>query len=227
MTTIRSVARWLSAHAAAVMPARRRFWAEGMLHEPEHIENEGAALRWAMGAVFTAYLERATQICGALPVRVLLAFPMLFVATQAAFAQCMTLAWRCHWMRYLDAAGSLTPGDDFRRFVPLMEFVPAWYIAGGIAAAVLILIAVVAHLRGRRSGLVLFVAGVGLSLGIEWLVTLLPGYTAASSRVFGFQDVNAVRDWVIPAAARLLPLCLAVLLWLGSRNPAGKPAQED
>lgn len=227
MMTIRSLTQWLAAHAAAVMPARRGFWAEGMLHEIEHITGDRAALRWAIGAVFTAYIERATEFCGARPVRVLLSIPMLFVATQAAFAQCMTLAWRFHCNAYLVLAGGMAQGDNFHRFIPLMNFVPNWYLAGGITAALLILIAVFVHLRGRRSSVAFFVAGVVLSFGVEWSVTLLPGYVQASGQVYNFQDANAMRDWVIPIAGWLLPLCLAVLVWLAARNGTNQTAQTE
>ena len=184
----------------------------------EQIAGGRAQVPWMFGKKFSVWMQRATKACATLPVRVLLAVAMFFVATQAAFAQCLTLAWRLHWAWYLAWAGGMTPGDDFRRFIPLMEFVPVWYVAGGLAAALLILIAILELLRGRRAGFGFYVAGLFLSLSIEWLVTQLPGFAAAASRVYDFQVAHAMRDWVIPVAGKLFPLGLGFFVWLSARS---------
>ena len=55
----RSLARGFARHALAVMPPGRRPWALGMLAELEHIEDDGAALAFGLGAVWAGYAECA------------------------------------------------------------------------------------------------------------------------------------------------------------------------
>jgi hypothetical protein len=49
----------LATHASRVLPAHRADWARAMTSEIEHLSQDSAALRWAAGAVFASYLERA------------------------------------------------------------------------------------------------------------------------------------------------------------------------
>jgi hypothetical protein len=99
--------------------------------------------RRAARSVWRTYLERGTAFCGSTPVRVFLTLPILFVASQAVFAQCMTLASRAQAQQVLEQMGARTPGDDYRRFIPLMELMPAWYLVAGFVAGILILAAAV------------------------------------------------------------------------------------
>src|SRR5271170_4895034 len=48
----------LMRHARHVLPRNRSLWAEAMLHEIDHIENERSALSWAFGCVLASYSER-------------------------------------------------------------------------------------------------------------------------------------------------------------------------
>src|ERR1019366_3841994 len=113
MSLRRDVSRALVSHARMVLPENREFWAAGMINELAHIDDDGAALRWAMGGVMTAYLERASAVFGSAPVRGLLLLPLLFEVTQAVFAQTMTLAWRLGATGLLGVMGEQTPGDDY------------------------------------------------------------------------------------------------------------------
>jgi hypothetical protein len=53
--------RWATAlaqHAVCVMPAARASWAEAMRRELDHIADDPAALRWALGSVLVSYRAR-------------------------------------------------------------------------------------------------------------------------------------------------------------------------
>ena len=56
---IRSLARRLVRHTLDVMPPAQRPWALGMTAELEHIEDDGAALAFALGAVWASYRQGA------------------------------------------------------------------------------------------------------------------------------------------------------------------------
>lgn len=218
MNPIRQLAKALGRHARFIMPADRAFWAEALRNELAHIDDDGAALRWAFGGVMTSYLERATSLFASTPTRALLVLPTLFVATQDAFAQLMTLAWRLHATGYLEFAGAITPGDDYRRFIPLMDAMPAWYLVGGFVAGLLTVAAAIQLLLRGRSATLLFIAGVAIAGLAEACIHLVPGYDPAMRQVFHFQNVNPMRDLVIPIAAQLLPICLAGAIWLAARG---------
>jgi hypothetical protein len=55
----RNLSRSLTRHALAVMPPGRRPWALGMMAELDHIEEDGAALAFALGALWAGYAEAA------------------------------------------------------------------------------------------------------------------------------------------------------------------------
>lgn len=54
----RRAARRLAAHAAQMLPRERADWARAMRREIDHVPEDGAALRWALGCVAASYLER-------------------------------------------------------------------------------------------------------------------------------------------------------------------------
>ena len=218
MSLVREVSRVLVSHARMVMPESRAFWAAGMVNELDHIEDDGASLRWAMGGVMTAYLERASEVFGSAPVRGLLMLPLLFEVMQAVFAQTMTLAWRLGATGVLGVMGAQTPGDDYHRFIPLLQLVPDWYVASGFLAGALVLASAVQLMRRRRSAVILFAAGIVVGLVAETLVHRVAGYNDAARQVFQFEDVRSMRDLVIPIAAQLMPVLIALSLWLATRG---------
>ncbi len=58
MNLSRWVATTLMHHAIQMLPRDRTLWAQAMLCEIDHISDDRAALRWALGCVFTGYAER-------------------------------------------------------------------------------------------------------------------------------------------------------------------------
>ena len=44
------------------------------------------------------------------------------------------------------------------------------------------------------------------------------GYNDAARQVFQFKDVRTMRDLVIPITAQLVPIFIAILLWLATRG---------
>jgi len=218
MRVSRKISWVLLSHARMVMPQGRAFWAAGMVNELDHIDDDGEALRWAVGGVMTAYLERASAFFGSAPVRGLIMLPLLFEVMQAVFAQTMTLAWRLGATGVLGVMGAQTPGDDYHRFIPLLRLVPDWYVAAGFIAGALVLASAVQLLRKRPSAVILFIAGIVVGLVAESLVHTVPGYNEAARQVFQFKDVRTMRDMVIPIAAQLMPVCIACGLWLATRG---------
>ena len=214
----RRFARALAQHAVSVMPESRRFWAAGMANEMEHIEETGAALKWALGAVFASYLELATSVFGSVPVRVLLALAMLFEVFDAILAQSMIVAWRTNSEWFSTTLGSFTPGDDFHRFIPLMQIIPAWYLACGFVAGALFLGSAVQLVRRRPSAVLLFLGAVALQAASEAAVRLVPGYQEAAQLVWHFNNTNAFRDVLVPLVHIMSPIMLAVGLWLAVRG---------
>ena len=58
MSSLRRVAISTVQHATRVLPGEYAAWADAMLSEVRHIDDDRAALRWAMGCVITCYTQR-------------------------------------------------------------------------------------------------------------------------------------------------------------------------
>jgi hypothetical protein len=114
--------------------------------------------------------------------------------------------------------GAQTPGDDYHRFIPLLQMVPNWYVAAGFAAGGLVLASAVQLMRRRSSAVILFVAGIVVGLVAETLVHRVPGYSDAARQVFQFKEMRTMRDLVIPITAMLMPVFIACGLWLATRG---------
>lgn len=218
MNLRRRLAIALSRHARMMMPEGRSFWAAGMENEIPNIEDHSAALRWAAGALYTACLECASAFCGATAFRAILVLPLLFQAFQTIFAASLTLAWRVQSAGYLAQLGSFAAGGDYRRFVPLMQLVPDWYLVLCFAACTLILMSTVQLLRRRPSAFLLFGGAVGLEALAETMWHRVPGYAVTAQQVFSFPVPNSFRDVVVPAVNILLPTFMCLTIWLATRG---------
>lgn len=95
----RRIAVLLAQHASRVLPRARSArspWAEAMRRELDYIEDDRAALRWAIGCVtasYTAQLVAVLRFCGRLLSRPLLAAGML-LSVALALAHANDLANR-------------------------------------------------------------------------------------------------------------------------------------
>jgi hypothetical protein len=97
MTLARRLARHLAErllrHVAAVMPAHRRDWAQGMRAELAAIDEAGPALAFAAGCAWTAYQQRMSPMRIALfTARLAVAVVSLLTAAAHAFAPLNMLA---------------------------------------------------------------------------------------------------------------------------------------
>jgi len=215
MSPARRLARALARWAARLMPPGRQPWATAMLAEVDGIEDDGAALAWAVGCLITGCKERigAMDVLRSVWMRWLL---VLFIAHQAfevLFAPAMILAWRAHALGLTQALGRSTPGDDYRRFVPLMDATPDWMIGLAIVAGGLYLVSAWRLLLDRRGAFVLFAVAFGLELASMGAKYVIPGYAELSHATFTFPEPNIRRDVLIPTALALLPALLALALW--------------
>jgi hypothetical protein len=57
----RRLAASLARHAARILPGARSPWADAMRRELDYIEDDPAAVRWALGCVLASYRTRLTQ----------------------------------------------------------------------------------------------------------------------------------------------------------------------
>jgi hypothetical protein len=55
---VAAIAMKLAQHASSVLPGARSPWAEAMRRELDYIEDDAAALRWALGCVLASYKAR-------------------------------------------------------------------------------------------------------------------------------------------------------------------------
>lgn len=212
---MRRLAFALLGHAALIMPSTRSPWAAAMKHEIHHIDRDFEALTWAAGCVAASYVERSRlmNLIQTWGVRSLLALLVFGRAVDLLFATALTLAYR---LRYLDVArflGGFTPGDDYRRFIPLMEATPLWLHGLWIAGSVLCLVTAWELLRNRRAAFLAFAAAWIAGAAGEFINCTMPEYRA----VFSFSEPQFTRDYLIPIARALVPVLVAAALWAHSR----------
>ena len=158
---LRQCALALVAHAARVLPASRSPWAEAMRNEVHHIEGDGKAFRWAAGCVLAGYVERSrvSALLRTWQARGLLSLLILTQALSFLFATALTAAYRLRSLRLAAFLGGFTPGDDYRRFIPLMEATPFWLHALWVAASVSFLVSAWLLLKNRPAAFSAFAAG--------------------------------------------------------------------
>jgi len=217
-SSLRRLANVLVSHAVRVMPPARRGWADAMAGEVSHVDNDRRALRWALGCVLAAHGERIRELhmMDLLIVRVAVALLILFKAFGAAFATAMTVAYKMNQLGVTESFGKMTPGDDYRRLIPLMEAVPAWLHALWVAAALCYLAAIVGLLTRQRLAYVAVVVGLGLELA----GTLLERPIIEAVGVRANPNPSVLAQFLQFG----LPLLVAVAAWYGSRPQAGRLA---
>jgi len=212
----RRIALALMGHAARVLPSARAPWAGAMQNEIHHIESDFDALMWAAGCVLAGYVERS-RVMSVLDSDVARALVALLIGGEALsmlFATVLTAAWRMHDLEDAAFLGAFTPGDDYRRFIPLMDATPWWIHALWVSAAVLFVVSAIQLLRQRRAAFALFGAAWILGTVGNLISQSMPEYREA----FAFPAPMFLRDYFIPAVTALVPVFIAAALWAHSRR---------
>lgn len=212
---MRRLAFALLDHAGLVLPSSHSSWADAMKHEIHHINGDFEALTWAAGCVVASYVERSrlVNLIQTRGVRLLLALLILGQAAGLLFATALTIAYRLHYLGVARSLGAFTPGDDYRRFIPLMDATPWWLHGLLIAGSMLYLLAGRELLRNRRTAFLLFAAAWIAGAAGELIRHAMPEYRAA----FSFPTPRFKRDILIPTTQALVPVLVAAVLWARRR----------
>ena len=128
------------------------------------------------------------------------------------FATVLTLVYRVSALGAAERLGQLTPGDDYSRLIPLMAAVPPWLHGLWVLAAALYLMAIVGFALRRGSAHVLVLA----ALGIEFVANELGRPIVAATGVIVNPKPSVLAGVMFPF---ILPLTLAVVLWMAGRRP--------
>ena len=210
-TLLRRFAFALMAHASRILPPARAPWAEAMKQELDHIEGDLEAVRWAVGCVFASYVERskAMDVIRNPYARGLLALLIFTQVLSFLFATILTVSYRLNHLRIATFLGSFTPGDDYRRFIPLMDATPWWIHALWVAASALFFISALQLVRNRPAAFPLFAAAWILGAVGNLISESMPAY----GEVFSFPAPSFARDYLLPAVTTLIPVLIAAALW--------------
>jgi hypothetical protein len=219
----RRLALRLLNHAARVLPPARSLWAEAMKQELYHIESDLDALTWAAGCVLASYVERSRVIN---VIHLSVALLALLIASQVLamlFATVLTIAYRLHYSEFAAFLGTFTPGDDYRRFIPLMDATPWWIHTLWVGAAVLLIASAWQLLRKHQSAFPLFAVAWVLGTTGNLISRSMPAYMEA----FSFPAPLFTRDYLIPIATALVPVFIAIALWAHGRCFANNGLPQD
>jgi hypothetical protein len=202
---MRTLATWLIERAHRTLPPSKQQWADAMLGELHHIENDRHALRWAFGCWIAALVEgiRVLPPLELLPVRLFVVLLFVQQVFNDFFASVLTLAYQTHSLQLAERLGRLTPGHDYRPLIPLMNTVPVWLHAMYVTGALLYLTAGVRYVRRSSSTVTPFAAAFVID-AVAWC--LLQPYLTAT---------GAVGDPVASSAFGVaLELSIAAFLWI-------------
>ncbi len=215
ISLLRRLASALMVHATDILPSARSPWGEAMKHELHHIEGDFEALTWAAGCVVASYVERSKlmKVIHTWYARLLLTLLIASQVLSMLFATVLTAAYRLHFLGVAAFLGGFTPGDDYRRFIPLMDATPWWIHGLWVAASVLFLVSAWQLLRNSRAAFPLFAAAWVLGAVGNLISQSMPIYR----EVFSFPAPMFTRDYLIPAATALVPVLIAAGLWAHDR----------
>ena len=208
--------------AARLLPRDQASWGEAMRSEVRHIEDERAALRWAVGALSAAGAARAGALLDTGLATCGLALLTAWQALSLLFAPALILAWRAHWLRIDDLLGGRLPGDRYQRFIPLMNATHTWQLGLWIAAGLLFMVTTWRLARGRSGTFALFATALVLTYAVSaaaWMERAFdPALAEIYRQTFAFPRESVRRDALIPLASQLLPLVVAAALRLRERS---------
>jgi hypothetical protein len=151
------------------------------------------------------------QIMDLLLVRLMLSALIALNAFNDFFATALTIAYRMGALGVAERLGRATPGDDYRRLVPLMDAVPVWLHGLWVLAGILYLLTIARVVRRRRGAHILVLAAVS----IELVAMLVGRPIVAATGVVVNPNPSAMATVVVPF---ILPLLLALVLWQTGRR---------
>lgn len=136
---------------------------------------------------------------------------LAFKVCDDLFATVLTLTYRAGALGAAQSLGRLTPGDDYQRLIPLMDAVPPgihglWVLAAGFYLLALLMVAL------RRGPAYIFALAAPAT---ELLANELGRPIIAATGVVVNPQPSLLATMVLPY---LLPLALALLLWIDTRN---------
>ena len=141
-------------------------------------------------------------------IRLGIAFWIMLQALSGVFDAVLVLSYKLHALRITEFLGLRTEGDDYRRFIPLMDGTSTWEAALPLLVSALYLAAIVQVFRRRRSAAGLLIAGLVLSAG-PWIHGLgTPSFAQA------FSPAHVRRDALLYFVTALL----GVLLWQSNKS---------
>ena len=222
----RKWAERLARCAARLLPKDQASWGQAIRSEVSHIDDHGAAFRWAAGALWAAGAERAGALLYTRMAAWAFALFAFWQALAAFFAPVLIIAYRLRWLEIDDFLGGQLPGDHYQRFVPLMAAAPAWETALWITVGLLYLVLAWRLLRNRRGAFALCAAGLLLAYATTsagWIDRQLhPALAEIYRHTYTFPQPNLRRDYLLPIAAQILPLLVAAAVWWWERR-VGRP----
>lgn len=210
---MRRIALALMRHAAHIMPAARADWSAAMEGELQDIENDGVALRWALGCVIAGYREWVNDMVMLRTwyARSALACLIVLLALREFFAPLLIFAYRMQYLGLAHFLGLRTAGDNYRRLIPIMDATPSWLVALWVAAGLLYLVALWQMLRRTGASYVPFFLGFGLEVAGMFVVRELEASTGV---IVG--PIPLIR-----AAGYLLTFSVGFVLWCATHKNIG------
>jgi hypothetical protein len=107
----------------------------------------------------------------------MLIFPLIaYGAFSSFFDVGLGLSYRLHFRKIAEFFGSFTPGDDYRRFIPVFDAIPSWALGLSLVAGLLYLASVWPLLRGSRELFPIFTAAVAVDLLHYAVLRSIPAY---------------------------------------------------
>jgi hypothetical protein len=194
-----------------------------MRNERAYVPGEWAAVQWAGGCLAAAVRERvlAARLSDITAVRWLVTLVIAFKVFDGLFATLLTVVYRLRLLGAAEQLGQLTPGDDFRRFVPLMELTPMWLHALWVTSACLYAATAVRFLARRHAALVVLVPAVA----VETIANQLEGHLVSVARVAPAPQAGlavVIVQWLVLTAG-----LTGLVWWAWARATALPRAEHD
>ncbi len=207
----RRLTDWIVRQTESAMPSDRHVWADAMRNEVQHISDDRDRLRWAWGCLLASCSERfrGFQPSEILVVRLLMAFFLLFQALDDIFATALTIAYRTGAFNLAEGLGRSTPGDDYRRLIPLMEAAPIWLHALWALASILYLVAISQILLRKGTPHITLLLSIAVEIAARGL-----GRPIIAATGIVVNPNPSVFAMLLPF---VLPLFIAGILWRAYR----------